>query len=314
MLFSYYFDTQKTHLLNCRFRVLQFTEKAAGVIEIMFSAEITERLNGIARKKETKVQTFSFPPTIEGQTRHDIDFTRVRFSDQKKWIFTVINNKDNNQKASVGLISSLSNKNPLGMDIYHDDAEFNVELKANNLSILESTYVPPVLTQTLVSTGFEQPGYPERFSSYTANYDGMALNYSVKDFRQDFLESIPTDTPFKIELDIAPQVVTPKSGEKIFDLVIPYLGRISLLKTGLEYLIHDGMSSDAARVFFEAPVQPSDFYANNVMSTKARMKIEGDGLGKITVTYNNKTITSVYDHKQEFSYLDFRGAYAGAIL
>ena len=84
MLFSYYFDTEKTHLLNCTFRVLQFTEKAQGVIEIMFSAEIAEFKDSIRKRQEIKVATFQFPPVTDGQTKHDIDFTRVRYGDEKK--------------------------------------------------------------------------------------------------------------------------------------------------------------------------------------------------------------------------------------
>lgn len=314
MLFSYYFDTKKTHLLHCKCRALQFTEKAEGVIEIIFSAEIAEVLNGSVKKRETAVSTFRFPPTPQGETKHDIDFTRVRYGDEKKWIFTVTNNKEVSQKLTVGLISEGINKNPLGLDVYHDDAEYNVELKANNLSILESSYVPPVLSQTLVNNTFDQPGYPERFSSFTANYDNMARNYSVKDFRQDFLEEIPEATEFKISVDIAPQSVEPIEGERIFDFVIPELGRFSLNKTSFEYMIHNGLVTDVVRTVFDKEVQPSDFYANGTMTSKARLTIAGDGAGVLTVTYNGKTLTGAYDHNSTFKYIDFRGMYAGKIL
>ncbi|MEB2276865.1 hypothetical protein LAV82_22875 [Bacillus sp. ILBB4] len=314
MLFSYYFDSEKTHLLNCRFNVLQFAEKAEGVVEIMFSSEISEVLNGVTKKKESSVNTFSFPPTPDGQTKHDIDFTRVRYADQQKWIFTVLNNKNSAEKAVVGLVSSTVNKNPLGQDIYHDDEEFNVELKANNLSILEDSYVPPILTQTLVDTLFDEAGYPERFSSFTATYDSSAKNYTVKDFRQDFLEEIPTQTAFKIQLDLAPLEFTPVSGERIFDLTIPQLGRISLLKSGLEYLIQDGLTNDIVRLSFDSAVKASDFFANDAFTTKAKMTIEGDGLGNLTITYYGQTLIGIYDPTKTFLHMDFKGAYAGVIL
>lgn len=313
MLFSYYFDTDKTHLLNCTFKVLQFAEKAQGVIEIMFSAEVSEWQNGVRKRQEVKVATFQFPPTEEGKTKHDIDFTRVRYGDQKKWIFTVINNKDNAQKLEVGLISTSANKNPLGLDVYHDDDEFNAELKGNNLSILESTYQPPVLNQTVVSANFDQAGSPERFSSFTANYDTVYKNQTVKDFRQDFLDEITANTPFKIQLDIAPTNVNPAEGTKVFDLNIPNLGKVSVHKTMMEFLMHDGRADDIQRALFDAPIQPSDFFDNG-MKANARMTIEGDGVGGIIIKYNNKIITTVYDHTKSFSYIDFRGAYAGAIV
>ena len=314
MIFSYYFDTKKTHLLNCKCRALQFTEKAQGVIEIIFSAEIAEVVNGNVKKRETSVATFSFPPTPQGETKHDIDFTRVRYGDDKKWIFTITNNKDISQKLTVGLISEAINKNPLGADVYHDDAEYNVELKANNLSILENSYVPPVLSQTLVNATFDQPGYPERFSSYTASYDSVARNYAVKDFRQDFLEEIPEGVAFKIRLDVAPQSVEPVEGERIFDLVVPQLGRFSLNKTSFEYLIHNGLAGDVIRTVFDAEVKPSDFYSNGTMTSKAQLIIDGDGAGTLIVSYNGKTLTGTYDHTSTFKYIDFRGAYAGKII
>lgn len=313
MLFSYYFDTDKTHLLNCAFKVLQFAEKAQGVIEIMFSSEISEWKNGVRQRQEIKVATFQFPPVEEGQTKHDIDFTRVRFGDQKKWIFTVINNKDNTQKLEVGLISPTANKNPLGLDVYHDDEEFNVELKANNLSILESTYNPPVLTQTVVNTAFEAAGYPERFNSFTASYDTTYQNQLVKDFRQDFLDAIPSGAPFKIQFDVAPMHTTPADGTKVFDLAIPNLGTVSLYQTYLQFLIHGGASNDIVRQMFATPIQSSDFF-NNGMTPKARMTIEGDGAGNLTVKYNETTLLALYDPSKEFSYMDFKGEYAGEIL
>lgn len=313
MLFSYYFDTEKTHLLNCTFRVLQFTEKAQGVIEIMFSAEIAEFKDSIRKRQEIKVATFQFPPVTDGQTKHDIDFTRVRYGDEKKWVFTVINNKDNTQKAEVGLISTTVNKNPLGLDVFHDDETFNAELKANNLSILESTYVPPVLTQTVANVAFETAGYPERFSSFTANYDKTYQNQIVKDFRQDFLDPIASASPFKISLDIAPINIMPAEGTKIFDLAIPYLGTISLHQTYMQFLIHDGTSGDIQRVLFDSTVSPSDFFDNG-MTSKAKMTIEGDGIGTLTIKYNDQTLEAVYDSSKEFSYIDFQGAYAGTII
>lgn len=308
MLFSYYFDVDKTHLLNCQFRVLQFTEKAAGVIEIMFSGEISEHRNGVRLKRETKVATFSFPPTAEGETKHDIDFTRVRFADQKKWIFTVINNKSTAQKLEVGLISTTANKNPLGMDIYHDSDEFEVELKANNLSILEPTYTPPVLTQTMVDTRFEQTGYPERFSSYSANYDGMFQNYKLSDFTQDFLEPVPAGAKFKMQVDIAPMEVIPLAGNKLFDLTIPGIGLVTMRQNALEYMLEGGSASDIVRIFFDS-VQPTDFW-NNGMTTKAKMTIEGDGMGQLKIQYNGQVLQAFYDHTKEFSRIEFRGELA----
>ncbi|HZG71046.1 MAG TPA: hypothetical protein VEY51_05840 [Chondromyces sp.] len=309
MLFSYYFDTKKTHLLNCHFKILQFIEKANGIIEIMFSAEIAEWQNGAVKKKETKVATFTFPPAQQGQTKHDIDFIRLRYGDQKKWIFTVINNKNSNQKVEVGLISDTANKNPLGLDVYHDDEGFEMELKANTLSILEPTYQPPILTQTLVNTKFEQAGYPERFGSYTAIYDSTYQNYRLSDFIQYFSEPIPPEAAFKIQMDIAPTEVQTVSGIEIFRVIVPQLGRVSLLKNGFEFQIHNGLTSDIVRALLNKEVAPMDFW-NHGMTSKAKLSIEGDGKGKLFIRYYDTTLEATYDPTCSFVELEFRGVQA----
>ncbi|ARC67388.1 hypothetical protein B14_200177 (plasmid) [Bacillus licheniformis] len=307
MLFSYYFDTRKMHVLNCHFRVIQFAEKAEGEIEIIFTAEISEKINGITKKSETKTSTFKFPASQKGETKHDIDFTRVRYAEQKKWIFTVKNNKDTRQSVTIGLISSTANKNPLGLDVYHDSSEFDAQLKANNLSILEKNYNVPVLTQTLVYETFDNAGYPDKFSSFTAQYDETGKNYTVKDFRQDFLEEIPERTAFTIKLDLAPLNVDPVAGSKIFTLEIPNLGEFNLTKISFDYLIHNGTSSDYVRAYFDEALNVSDFYKEPIILNKAKLIIEGDGEGNLSATYAGKTIKAVYDSTQTFSYINFKG-------
>ncbi len=303
MLFSYYFDVEKKHLLNCHFNVLQFIEKSQGVVDIVFSTEISEWNNGSLIKKEAKTDTFSFPPAVEGQLKHDIDFTRVRYGNEKKWIFTVINNRSNTQKVEIGLISSTANKNPLGMDIIHDSDQFNADLKGNNLSILESTYVPPVLTQTVVNNHFTQAGYPSGFQSKSATYNSRFQNMEAKDFKQNFSEPIPVGSPFKISLDIAPKSLLTSDGT-IFALKIGEVGVVSLHEASLDYLIAGGTTSDIKRTLFDQEMKETDFWIAG-MTSKARMSIEGDGKGLITVKYNNKTVQAAYDSSKEFSIIEF---------
>lgn len=305
MLYSYYFNIQKTHLLNCRFRVLQFTELEQGMNQIMFSAEIEEVKNGAIKKKETKTATFSFPPSTD-ETQHDIDFSRVRYAEQKKWLFTVINNKDSSQTLTVGIISDTLNRNPLGLDVWHNNQDFNAQLKGNNLSVLESSYKPPVLTQTLVNNTFNNPGYPERFSSVHSSYDSTYRHFTLSDFTQEFLESIPAHTPFKISMDIAPESVTPNEGYHIFHLDILNLGRVSLLTNGLEYKIHDGSISDIEKETFESNVNIADFWNNGVMTAKSRLTIEGDGSGQLSIRYFDKVIEGNYDSSKEFKEMSFK--------
>jgi hypothetical protein len=309
MLFSYYFDPKKTHRLICGFNVTSITEQKNGGVDIAFDASVSEIHNNIVVKHEVISRTFNFPKAVEGEGKHDIDFTRVRHGATKKWIFTVTNNKNTAQRAVVGLLSDTANKNPMGMDVYHDSKELEVELKANNLSILEQAYVPPVLKQTLASTKFSQAGFPIGFDSRNAAYDSIYLNYKVSEFTQSFNQPIPAGAKFTMEMDIAPIETTPLNSFSIFDMEIPKLGRFSLLKSGMEYMIQDGLASDVSRTFFDAQVTPADFW-NKGMTNKARLKIEGDGAGKLTITYYGKTIYGIYDHLKTFSTINFRGALA----
>ncbi len=304
MLYSYYFDVEKKHLLNCHFNVLQFVEKPQGVVDVVFSIEISEWNNGVLRKRETKADTFSFPPTAEGQSKHDIDFSRVRYGSEKKWIFTVTNNKNNAQKAEIGLISQTANKNPLGVDIIHSSNLFNAELKGNNLSILESTYVPPVLTQTVVNNQFAQAGYPTGFQSNSAVYNSRYQNMEAKDFKQNFLESMPARSSFRIQVDIAPKTVSTESGP-VFVLSVPGIGEISLHKTSLDYLPLGGEVSDIKRVIFDQEIKASDFWTT-APTSKARMVITGNGQGELTIGYNSKTIETAYDSSKEVSMFEFK--------
>ncbi|UYX56131.1 hypothetical protein M3Y14_34690 (plasmid) [Bacillus thuringiensis] len=304
MLFSYYFDTKKTHQLNCHFSVLQFNKKTAGVIDIMFSAEISEVMNGKKKKKELKVATFSFTPPSKGEAKHDIDFSRVRYANEGKWIFTITNNKDEAQKVTVGLITATANKNPMGMDIYHDD-DFSAELKANTLAILEKNYVPPVLTQTLVNAQFEQPGYPEGFFSVSGMYNSEFQMYDLSDFTQDFAEPIPQHAKFDILLNIAPSEFI-KDKNEVFSLEINKLGTLKLLKNGLEYKAHNGSSSEVVFDQYEQEITEKDFF-NNGFTTKSFVKLSGDGEGNLIISYNGRTINTTYNSQAEILKMIFKG-------
>lgn len=305
MLFSYYFDVEKKHLLNFSLSTLQYSEKAEGSVEIMLSAKVTEIMDGIQKRQEVQVGTFTFPYTTDA-TKHDIDSSRVRYGKEKKWIFQVTNNKNNAQKITVGLISNTANKNPLGVDIYQDEEGYQVALKGNNLSILENSYVPPVLTQTVANSTFDTAGYPERFTSQSAQYESRYLMMSGKDFRQDFLDAIPVNTPFTIKLDIAPMAALPTEGTKLFDIVVPNLGTVSLTTISLDYLIHNGTGNDTVKVLFDKAIAVEDLFQSGVKSN-AKLTIIGDGSGNVTVSYNGKTLNGVYDSSQSFMRIILNG-------
>lgn len=311
MLFSYYFDTKKTHLLNCDFKMIEIAEASEGMTKITYEASIEEKVNSISKKREKLTGIFNIPPAKEGSPLHDVEFDRIRHSGSKKWIFTITNAKNTSQTALVGLISTTINKNPLGFDVYNDNGELDTELSENNLATLDPSYIPPVLTQTVVDAEFKQEDLPIRFTSFTAKFDETDLTTITKEFRQDFREEIPPEVPFKMEMHIAPLSIDSIDTERVFDFIAPNLGRVSLLKNGLEYLIHNGLNSDTVRIFFDAPVKLSDFLLDGTLTIKSHFLIEGDGEGNLTIKYYNQTITSIYDHLKPLSYVHFRGSHIG---
>jgi hypothetical protein len=274
LIFSYYFDAERTHVLNCGFQVENITTKPDKSIDTTFTAYIEEVENEVIKKKESYTATFTFTASTT-EDQHDIDFIRTRYASQKKWIFEVRNNKDPNQKVIIGLISDTANKNPLGLDIYYENDKYDAELKANNLSQLEQNYIVPEIVQTVASGDFNDPG--------------------LSDFTQTFIESIPPQTKFKIEMNIAPTSVNPKSGLNIFDLNIENVGTVSLLTGGIEYLKTNGTPSDIQQAYFSNNVTSNDFFQNG-FKTNSKLTIEGDGAGLIIINYAGLNITGTYDH------------------
>jgi hypothetical protein len=294
LLFSYYFDIEKTHLVNCGFQIRNIKTKQDGSKEIDFLAYIEETQNGYTEKRETITGIFTFP--IGGQEEHDIDFIRTRYESEKKWIFEIRNNKNPGEKVIIGLISETANKNPLGLDICHDEDNYKAELRANNLSQLEQSYVAPKLTQTIAYGDFNEPGYPYGFTSLTAKYDTTNKLFELSDFKQTFRDPIPPSSAFRIEMDIAPLSVTPKSGSHIFSLFIRNLGVICLLMDRIEYKKEN--DTNVLEAYFESYIDPSYFY-NNGFKTNAKLIITGNENGEITIQYGGLTIQGTYDNTKE---------------
>ena len=86
MLFSYYFDTDKQHVVNCGVDITSVNEKASREVEIIFTAYIEELSDGLLLKRESVNRIFTFPFNPSDSSNHDIDFLRKRYADEQKWI------------------------------------------------------------------------------------------------------------------------------------------------------------------------------------------------------------------------------------
>jgi hypothetical protein len=300
MLFSYFFDTKKTHRLEFHFQMLDYAIRDNTTIEVLFNGKVTEIIDDMVVRSESKLGTFRFDPA---NNEHDIDFHRIRIAEQDKWIFHIKNNKDASQDVIVGLISKTANKNPIGLDIYHTSDLYTAELKGNNLAIVEQEYQPPVLTQTLIYTTFNTPEYPKGFTSNTAIYRSDKQMYELKDFRQELNPSIDKNTAFSVEMNIAP-VNTNVQGDIIFAFKIDGVGQVQLLKNYLQFIKEGEDYTTAVKVPLDAPATPEYFYNFNSFLETSKMIVSGDGVGRVTISYAGRQFTANYNANQEIKFIE----------
>lgn len=311
MYFSYYFDIKKTHLLNCGFVAETFGTQADGTITTKFTAYIEEIIDGQRVKREQKTQEFTFPAAqrVNDPSDYDIDFLRERYAPQKKWIFVVKNNRNPLQKIQIGLISETANQNPLGMDIFYEDEKYKSELKASNLSKLESNYVAPVIQQTLVNFDFTSPGFPEGFTAVGATYDSSYKLYEASDFTHILSEAVQANTKFTLSLNMAPNSINPASPPEVFKFRVLGVGTFSLLQNGISYLGEGQEENNRVTRTFnntDLPLAPI-FFFNYGLKDKSKLTIEADGKGNITFTYGGIAITGSYDASKKVTGFSLEG-------
>jgi hypothetical protein len=143
MLFSYFFDQEKKHRMECLFDVLNYTVDNS-TISLFFNARMTEFVDNEIMQNSFQMNTFAFP---SGSKDMKIDFNRIYLSEKKEWVFEVINNKKPTEKTVVALIASdYTQGQPLGIDIINQNTGYLADLQANNLSIVDDAYVPPAIS------------------------------------------------------------------------------------------------------------------------------------------------------------------------
>lgn len=300
MKYSYFFNAEKSHRLEFSFEVQNYKALDNGNTEIVFIARVSEFINNEQARSESKTGTFVF---AAGNKGHDVDLLRIRISEQDKWVFHVKNNKDASQDVIVGLITKTADANPLGEDIYHTSPIYDAELKGNNLAILEQSYQPPVLTQTLVYTTFATPEYPIGFSSHTATYSSQRLLYELKDFRQVFSQPIESHTAFSIEMNVAP-LNTNTVGDSIFWVNVDGIGRFEAQKKNLVFVKEGDEYVNAVKIPLNVALVPELLYKSNSFMNASKLTISGNGIGKLTVTYAGKQFIVDYNAGQPIQFVE----------
>ncbi|QHW35854.1 hypothetical protein GZH47_33730 (plasmid) [Paenibacillus rhizovicinus] len=303
MLFSYYFDTEKTHRLECLFEVLSYNVKNNTKIELIFNMKISEIMNNAVKKSEFKLGTFNFDAPVEGDTKHDIDFLRTRFAPHQKWVFEAKNNKNTAESMVIGLISSTANINPLGLDITQISPIYDAGLKGNNLARLEQSYVPPVVQQTLLAATFDTFEYPPGFESSTAIYEPAKKYYDLQDFKQTLPEPIPDHSRFVIDVYLAPKSVSDMT-ETLFMLHASGVGTVYVTQN---YIIFSVNGKDSSKQY-NLPIDLTKLHDGTFFLSPSRLVVEGDGNGTLKVRYNETELTTTYDPSFSVQTLTFEGA------
>src|SRR5690606_38714592 len=236
----------------------------------------------------------------------EIDFLRKRFADENKWIIEIQNNKNKSQSIVIGLISPTLNRNPLGLDIYHDEDAYDSESRANNLSALEAGEMSPTIKQTIVNAKFESAGYPRGFSStYSEQKDGIM---TLTNFTETFFEAIPKETPFTIEMDLAPVELNMKYfGDPMFTIEVPNIGVFKAYEDGIALTKTNQTADHTIVEYFDTPKSAEDFYADTFTSD-SRLVMEGDGRNSLHVRYGGKSIHTTYSSDVELTELKMKAS------
>lgn len=307
MEYVYAFDALKKHTLTFQFAIDQYLEKANGVIDMYCRGTVIEKKDGRILHKESKSRTFSFKNKSDKQKQHDFNVSRIRYTPDKKWILSVSNNESIEEVLEVGIISDTANKNPLFVDIYSKDTVYSYYVKGNNLGILEANYKAPILEQTVVDYTFDQPGIPDGFvvDSSTFNSDIRAIQ--TEGFNYMFPSAIPENTSFTIQMNVLPVDLTGSIDGSIFTIVAKGIGAFTIYPTKMSFLGEGFPESSAIYKTFATPITDLTQLYDKVFKRESKAQIIGDGLGNLTLVFNNNSILTTYEPNQEFQHTSLVG-------
>lgn len=295
MIFSYYYDVQKTHLLNCGFNVSSIHQQSNGSIQATFIAFIEEVLGEEVLKRESVQRTFTFRANQENRGDHNIDFLRQRFADENKWVFEIRNNTNIAEGVVLGLISQTATRNPLGFDIIHNSEAYSSQVKGSNLSQIDDNIKSPIVKQTMVDTTFSSAGYPYGFSSETAIHNSRLNIMEANEFRQKFIESIPPETPFVIQMNLAPETLNLKyTDDQFVSISIEDVGLFRAYPDRMTFLRSDHPPQDVVEIRFDETKTVESFY-NSGFQNDSNLTIEGDGRNSLNIRYAGHHIHTTYN-------------------
>lgn len=309
MYYSYYFDVEKTHLINFGFVAMTTTEEPNGDINAQFNVYIRELKNNEVIMEEQKNVQFLFPANKRTDTEsdYDVDFLRERIASSQKFIFKVINNRDTTQNVVIGLLTEAALKNPLGCEILYENEPYKAELKAGNLSRLETSYTEPVIRKTVANYNFNEGGVPEELQLPDGGeyVNGYRL-YRTSRLSTVFKEPIQTKNRFVFEANIAPETFDVAVEPTIYEVTLAGVGTFALNKTTAHFTPEGGTASNRVSVPLIQALSAEQFF-NSGLRASSLLKVEGDGNGNLKVSYANVLLISVYNKQKSFTGISIEG-------
>lgn len=295
MEYIYSFDALKKHTLSFSFLIEQYLEKANGVIDMFVTGIVKETKDGKVLHKESKSRTFSFKNKSDKQVQHDLNLSRIRYADEKKWILSVTNNEASTEKLEVGVISETANKNPLFVDVFSGDKVYSYYIKGNNLAQLEAGFVAPILEQTIVNYTFDQAGVPDGFIVDSSTYNKQMQAITTDGFNYMLPSAIQGDTVFTAKFNLVPTALTGSLDGALFTVTFDTVGTLTVFPDRMSFLNTGYPNGAAINKTFANPITDLKQLYEIIYKRESEVQFSGNGKGSLAISYNGTTLDVTYD-------------------
>lgn len=301
MQYVYNFNPQGTHTITMEHYVVQQLIKEGGVVEIVLGLRIFETYNGKQTRLETTTAAFTFTNNSDGEYKIQVD--RIHDKASNKFILSVWNALKPSEKAEIGIITENVTRNPYFEDLYYKEKGYQGSIKAPRIAQLDSNYVPPILTNTIISHTFDQAGLPEYFVTTSDVHIPSGNHLEIKEFAYTLPQKVPDNVPWTLSMDIAPKSLEETEDGKIFEIEIDQVGKIGLELNRLTFL-KSGLTEESDRPF-EEPVTLGQFFSTG-FTPQARLSVGALGNGAMIINYAGREFHVLYDHSKKISFINFK--------
>lgn len=301
MQYVYSFNPQRTHTITMEHNVVQHLIKEGGIVEIVLGLRVFETYNGKQTRIETTTAAFTFTSNSDGEYKIQVD--RIYDRPSKKFILSIWNALKPTEKVEIGIISENMTRNPYFVDLHYKEPGYQGSIRAPRIAQLDSNYVAPVLTNTVISHTFDQAGLPEYFVTTSDVHVPSANHLEIKEFAYTLPHQVPDNVRWTLSMDIAPKSLEETVDGKIFEIEIDQVGKIALELNRLTFL-KAGETVESDRPF-EAPITLEQFYSTS-FTPQARLSVGALGNGAMIINYAGREFHVLYDHSKKISYINFK--------